>query len=71
MFVPQPLGEKCVESLQSFLRSKILPDNFYDYFTVSDSLYSILSKSKYYVIELDSKGNLRRKELFKLNQIMK
>jgi len=26
--VPQPLGDKSVESLQSFLRSKILPENF-------------------------------------------
>ena len=46
--VPQPLGEKSVEYLQNFLRTKILPDNFYDYFTVPDSLYRILSKSKYY-----------------------
>lgn len=46
--VPQPLGEKSVESLQSFLRTKILPDNFYDYSTVSDYLFNVLNKSKYY-----------------------
>ena len=46
--VPQPLGERSVQGLESFLRTKILPDNFYEYFTVSDSLYCILCKSKYY-----------------------
>lgn len=46
--VPQPLCDNNISSLQSFLRSKLLPDTFYDYFIASNKLYSALTKSNYY-----------------------
>jgi len=46
--VPQPLCDGSINSLQSFLRSKLLPDTFYDYFIVSSSLWHNLINSSYY-----------------------
>ena len=45
---PQPLWDQNLNSLQSFLRSKLLPDTFYEYFIASYSLCNTLSKSGYY-----------------------
>ena len=45
---PQPLWDQSLNGLQSFLRSKLLPDTFYEYFIASTSLCSTLSKSSYY-----------------------
>lgn len=46
--VHQPLCNEHINSLHSFLRSKIIPDTFYDYFIASNNLFSTLSKSSYY-----------------------
>ena len=62
--VPQPLCRNS-EGLQSFIRAKLLPDNFYEYFIASDYLYYVLIKSKYY----ESYGD-RFNRLFKAKQII-
>ena len=44
--MPQPLNN--TYDLQSLIKEKLLPDNFYEYFTPSSYLYYVLIKSRYY-----------------------
>ena len=44
--IPQPLDN--TYELQSLIKEKLLPDNFYEYFTPSSYLFYVLRKSRYY-----------------------